>query len=58
MILSWHHNKILSKLKDFEDIHVPAYKDQLHFLGKPESGSTAFFFCSIVLRCCETYLYI
>ena len=32
-ILSWHPNNILSELKDFEDIHVPEYKDQLHLLG-------------------------
>jgi len=33
IILSWHPNNILSELKDFEDIHVPEYKDQLQLLG-------------------------
>src|SRR3990170_8149760 len=27
-------DKISLKSKDFEDIHVPVYKNQLHFLGK------------------------
>ena len=26
-------DKISLKSKDFEDIHVPVYKNQLHFLG-------------------------